>query len=317
MAWETRHSTGVWGICSYPTVDEDVHPYRIHHLLLLPVAACGDHRDTQSSRFKRARAMHILTGATRMQDVGLHVYSAYGFCATLQPAKILLGFNGQAIEQFTMYYQLGVGYRSYAPSLLRFLSPDSLSPFGEGGVNAYNYCAGDPVNFQDPTGHMPKPTRAGLLPRYKELGPVAKQVFVKNSLDTSTPRPGKQPTIKPAGTAPQPKHKPPRAPEGPTLPARINPDQLSNLPGVSSSQSSPRARSVLDDYVRGINIEIRKIEEGAAKAGRTLTRDEQNSIGHFRREIESTRANWRASKADSVSHPSEANANIREDSFLY
>lgn len=55
-----------------------------------------------------------------MKDVGPHVYSAYGFCATLQPAKILLGFNGQAIEQFTKYYQLGVGYRSYAPSLLRF-----------------------------------------------------------------------------------------------------------------------------------------------------------------------------------------------------
>ncbi|NLA01593.1 hypothetical protein GTA07_14325 [Rhodococcus hoagii] len=261
--------------------------------------------------------MHILTGATRMQAVGLHVYSAYGFCATLQPAKRLLGFNGQAIEPFTMYYQLGVGYRSYAPSLLRFLSPDSLSPFGKGGVNAYNYCAGDPVNFQDPTGHMPKPTRAGLLPRYRELGPVAKQVFIKNSLDTPTPRPGKQPTIKPAGTAPQPKHKPPRAPEVPTVPARINPDQRSNLPGVSSSQSSPRARSVPDDYVRGINIETRIIEKGAAKAGGALTRDEQISITQYRSVIASELAYWRFSKADSVSLPSEANANIREDSFLY
>lgn len=254
-----------------------------------------------------------------MKDVGPHVHSAYGFCATLQPAKILLGFNGQAIEQFTKYYQLGVGYRSYAPSLLRFLSPDSLSPFREGGINAYNYCAGDPVNFQDPTGHMPRPiTKVGLLPRYKGLGPTAKLALVKKSLNTSTPRPGKQPTIKPAGTAPQPKHKPPRASEVPTLSISTNPEQLSSLPGVSSSHGSSRARSVLDDdYVSDININIKKIKDGAAKAGRALTRDEQNSIDHFRREIESTRPAWSSSNADSGSHPPEANAKIREDRLLY
>ncbi|WP_147458691.1 RHS repeat-associated core domain-containing protein, partial [Pseudomonas savastanoi] len=37
--------------------------------------------------------------------------------------------------------------------LMRFNSPDSLSPFGKGGMNAYAYCAGDPVNRSDPTGH--------------------------------------------------------------------------------------------------------------------------------------------------------------------
>ncbi|KPZ22499.1 RHS repeat-associated core domain-containing protein, partial [Pseudomonas syringae group genomosp. 3] len=31
--------------------------------------------------------------------------------------------------------------------------PDSLSPFGKGGLNAYAYCAGDPVNRSDPSGH--------------------------------------------------------------------------------------------------------------------------------------------------------------------
>ncbi|OKA17200.1 hypothetical protein BOH74_23100, partial [Pseudomonas versuta] len=30
---------------------------------------------------------------------------------------------------------------------------DSLSPFGEGGLNGYSYCAGDPVNRIDPSGH--------------------------------------------------------------------------------------------------------------------------------------------------------------------
>lgn len=36
---------------------------------------------------------------------------------------------------------------------MRFHSPDNMSPFGEGGLNAYVYCEGDPVNFVDPEGH--------------------------------------------------------------------------------------------------------------------------------------------------------------------
>lgn len=39
----------------------------------------------------------------------------------------------------------------YCPVLMRFNCPDSWSPFG--GVNPYAYCAGDPVNHADPTGH--------------------------------------------------------------------------------------------------------------------------------------------------------------------
>lgn len=37
---------------------------------------------------------------------------------------------------------------------MRFNSPDSLSPFGRGGLNPYAYCLGDPVNFSDPTGRL-------------------------------------------------------------------------------------------------------------------------------------------------------------------
>jgi hypothetical protein len=36
---------------------------------------------------------------------------------------------------------------------MRFNSPDSWSPFGEGGLNAYGYCGGDPRNRVDPNGH--------------------------------------------------------------------------------------------------------------------------------------------------------------------
>ncbi|VVP61577.1 hypothetical protein PS870_06377 [Pseudomonas fluorescens] len=66
----------------------------------------------------------------------------------------LLGFNGERIDPILDGYHLGNGYRPYSPSLRRFTSPDSLSPFGQGGINPYAYCEGDPINHTDPTGHV-------------------------------------------------------------------------------------------------------------------------------------------------------------------
>lgn len=63
-----------------------------------------------------------------------------------------LGFNGQWREPVTGCYLLGNGHRSYSPTLMRFCCPDRLSPFGAGGINAYAYCVGDPVNRSDPSG---------------------------------------------------------------------------------------------------------------------------------------------------------------------
>ena len=67
----------------------------------------------------------------------------------------LLGFNGERPDPVTGCYLLGNGYRAFNPVLMRFNSPDSLSPFGKGGLNAYAYCSGDPVNLSDPSGHFP------------------------------------------------------------------------------------------------------------------------------------------------------------------
>lgn len=64
------------------------------------------------------------------------------------------GLHGERDEGFGLY-MLGAGYRGYIPSLRRFNSPDSWSPFGRGGINAYGFCGGDPVNGRDPTGHNP------------------------------------------------------------------------------------------------------------------------------------------------------------------
>ncbi|MFW0758941.1 RHS repeat-associated core domain-containing protein, partial [Pseudomonas sp. H11T01] len=81
------------------------------------------------------------------------VYGAYGERNPDNDLKCLLGFNGEVRDELSGWYLLGLGYRAYNPTLMRFHSPDSLSPFGAGGINPYVYCAGDPINFFDPTGH--------------------------------------------------------------------------------------------------------------------------------------------------------------------
>lgn len=103
-------------------------------------------------------------------------YSPYGYCSRLQS---ILGFNGEHPDPVTGYYPLGNGHRAFNPSLMRFICPDRMSPFAAGGLNAYAYCQGDPVNFQDPSGQMlsartsrwgpPKPPPAELA-GYKMIG---------------------------------------------------------------------------------------------------------------------------------------------------
>lgn len=82
-------------------------------------------------------------------------YSAYGYSFI----DSILGYTGQRYDRFTNHYLLGNGYRTYSPLLMRFLSPDTLSPFGKGGRNAYAYCEGDPTNNVDPSGHMLRKVR--------------------------------------------------------------------------------------------------------------------------------------------------------------
>jgi RHS repeat-associated protein len=80
-------------------------------------------------------------------------YSPYGHRPAANGLLSLLGFNGERPDPVTGCYLLGNGYRAFNPVLMRFNSPDSWSPFGKGGLNAYGYCMGDPVNRSDPSGH--------------------------------------------------------------------------------------------------------------------------------------------------------------------
>ncbi|WNH52846.1 RHS repeat-associated core domain-containing protein [Stenotrophomonas oahuensis] len=65
-----------------------------------------------------------------------------------------LGYNGEYHEPTSAWQALGNGHRIYSPLLMRFHSPDTLSPFDKGGLNAYGYCGDDPVNNHDPNGRF-------------------------------------------------------------------------------------------------------------------------------------------------------------------
>lgn len=78
------------------------------------------------------------------------IYGAYGKSTPLgQSARS--SYAGERIESDTGYYLLG--NRQYSPVLRRFLNPDPVSPFDDGGLNRYTYCGGDPINRVDPSGN--------------------------------------------------------------------------------------------------------------------------------------------------------------------
>ncbi|UWF48893.1 RHS repeat-associated core domain-containing protein [Pseudomonas sp. N3-W] len=113
--------------------------------------------------------------ATQPQPIA---YTPYGHRPPENGLLSLLGFNGERPDPLTGHYLLGNGYRAFNPVLMRFNSPDSWSPFGEGGLNAYAYCQGDPLNFSDPTGHIRGlKSLLGILPSTKRASAPATAVI--------------------------------------------------------------------------------------------------------------------------------------------
>jgi RHS repeat-associated protein len=69
-------------------------------------------------------------------------------------SAIAFDFTGECRDSVLAAYPLGNGYRCYFPGLMRFNVPDAMSPFDAGGLNPYAYCADDPINRSDPSGHI-------------------------------------------------------------------------------------------------------------------------------------------------------------------
>jgi RHS repeat-associated protein len=124
--------------------------------------------------------MGSVLGIKRGTHQAALAYSPYGWERGRGVEGGLLRFVGQAYDVHTEGYGLGNGRRVYKSGLMRFMSPDALSPFGRGGCNAYAYCNGDPVNATDPSGAFPKFLRRLMgassksdfpyrLPKYKKL----------------------------------------------------------------------------------------------------------------------------------------------------
>ena len=108
-------------------------------------------------------------------------YTPYGHRSPENGLLSLIGFNGEPPDALTGHYHLGNGYRQFNPVLMRFNSPDSWSPFGDGGLNAYAYCGGEPRNRTDSTGHfwgIGKALRSffGLKPKRSKTAAVPKNV---------------------------------------------------------------------------------------------------------------------------------------------
>ncbi|WP_095081383.1 RHS repeat-associated core domain-containing protein [Pseudomonas sp. Irchel s3h17] len=112
----------------------------------------NDTLETHLFATDQQRSVLGILDATRPHHLA---YTPYGHRVPENGLLSLLGFNGERPDPVTGNYLLGNGYRAFSPVLMRFNSPDNWSPFGDGGLNPYAYCVGDPVNRRDPTGHTP------------------------------------------------------------------------------------------------------------------------------------------------------------------
>ncbi|WP_236039915.1 RHS repeat-associated core domain-containing protein [Pseudomonas ogarae] len=133
---------------------------------------------------------HSVLQTLTATDTRRLVYTAYGHQPAESGLSSLLGFNGERPDPITGHYLLGQGNRAFNPVLMRFNSPDELSPFGDGGINPYAYCGGDPVNRYDPSGNIPRALRLWITPPkiFRPWQPIALDLSSNPTSRTVSPK---------------------------------------------------------------------------------------------------------------------------------
>lgn len=181
-------------------------------------------------------------------------YTAYGHHCDHAELSRLAGFNGERPDALTGHYLLGLGKRAFNPVLMRFNSPDELSPWGAGGLNAYSYCECDPVNFTDPTGNAKfnvflkgrvlaaSPVEPVLPPI--SVAPIPVEPFRENSVRASVIIDNPQSR---ASVIINPQYRPPR-PRATPLPYRLKDASPQIRTKIFSAENFPHELTTNRDY---------------------------------------------------------------------
>ena len=156
-----------------------------------------------------------------------------------------LGYNRSLHEPGNRWQLLGNGRRVFNPVLMRFHSPDSLSPFSRGGLNAYAYCLGNPVNLFDPSGLSPLIIASAAMAASKaavavKAGALARRPVMKlvdsSKTGTSNVWGSKAGSISAAGPVAAPRGRPPGpAKVAPARPPSPRPSSRGRSPSPDDS----------------------------------------------------------------------------------
>lgn len=99
----------------------------------------------------------------KQRNLSLTLLLTEGHGSTLWPSVPPYGWRPKKRNSFFQkiysepdhdFFMIGNGRRAYNSKLMRFVQPDTLSPFKSGGINSYCYCLNDPINRHDPSGQF-------------------------------------------------------------------------------------------------------------------------------------------------------------------